>query len=69
MRTIVLKEDATLSPKLKKNFPHSEARRYQADLAETIYRELSSGSTNIAVEGPTGLGKWSLVDVGTVGSP
>ena len=69
MRTIVLREDATLSPKLKQYFPHSELRRFQADIAETIYRELGEGSRNILLEGPTGLGKWSLVDVGTVGSP
>ncbi|MEM0483037.1 MAG: hypothetical protein QXM16_09185 [Nitrososphaerota archaeon] len=60
MKTVALRDSAELSPKLRRHFPHQNPRPYQADLAESVYRNLINGSTNILLEGPTGLGKWGM---------
>jgi Rad3-related DNA helicase len=42
---------------VREYFPHQSIRRYQGDLANSIYQALTSGEKNIVVEAPTGLGK------------
>ena len=56
MKVVELKEDSELLENIRKRFPHSELRRYQADIANSIYESLGS-SKLILLEGPTGLGK------------
>ncbi len=57
MEVIDLKADAELLREIRDYFPHSETRKYQADLANNIYELLVDGVRNIVVEAPTGLGK------------
>ncbi len=42
---------------IREHFPHTEARKFQADLANNVYALLVDGERNIVVEAPTGLGK------------
>ncbi len=57
MKVIDLKPDAELMEEIRDYFPHMEARKFQADLANNIYALLADGERNIVVEAPTGLGK------------
>jgi hypothetical protein len=57
VRIIDLEPDAELLGKVREHFPHQGVRRYQADLANTVYEALAGGERNIVVEAPTGLGK------------
>jgi Rad3-related DNA helicase len=57
MKTIDLKPDTEMLKEIKEYFPHQNIRRYQGDLANSIYQALTSGEKNIVVEAPTGLGK------------
>jgi superfamily II DNA or RNA helicase len=57
MRIIDLKPDAELLGKIREHFPHQGVRKYQADLANTMYEALAGGEKNIVIEAPTGLGK------------
>ncbi|MEM0348967.1 MAG: hypothetical protein QXD24_02120 [Candidatus Caldarchaeum sp.] len=56
VRVVELIEDVELLQKLKKFFPHTGLRRFQASIANSIYEGLGSGKL-ILLEGPTGLGK------------
>jgi len=60
VRVIELKEGAELRSDLRRHFPHNETRKYQADLANQLYDELTT-TKNVVVEAPTGLGKTSAV--------
>jgi DNA excision repair protein ERCC-2 len=60
VRVIELVRDAELVDDLRKFFPHTEARPYQADLANRLYDELTT-TKNVVVEAPTGLGKTAAV--------
>jgi Rad3-related DNA helicase len=57
MRVVELREEAPLLEGLRRYFPHGELRRYQADIANSVYESLNSGAKNVLLEGPTGLGK------------
>ena len=57
MRAVDLKPDAELLREVREHFPHQSLRRYQADLANSVYEALLGGEKNIVVEAPTGLGK------------
>jgi Rad3-related DNA helicase len=57
MRVVDLKGDIELFKEVREYFPHQSIRRYQGDLANSIYQALTSGEKNIVVEAPTGLGK------------
>lgn len=56
MKAINLEQYASMDPAVREYFPHGSARRYQADLANQVYRCLRAGAANIVVECPTGLG-------------
>jgi superfamily II DNA or RNA helicase len=60
VRVIELKEGAELRSDLRRHFPHSETRKYQADLANKLYDELMT-TRHVVVEAPTGLGKTCAV--------
>lgn len=57
MKVVELKPDEKLIKEVQEYFPHPTLRKYQADLANNVYRFLKEGSRNIVVECPTGLGK------------
>jgi hypothetical protein len=57
MRVVDLKPDAEMLKEVREYFPHRDVRRYQADLANSVYEALLAGEKNIVVEAPTGLGK------------
>lgn len=57
VRVIDLREDAELEDRLRRNFPHRETRKYQADLANQLFNCLTNNLTTVVVEAPTGLGK------------
>jgi Rad3-related DNA helicase len=57
MKTVDLKPDAEMLKEVREYFPHQSIRKYQGDLANSIYQALTSGEKNIVVEAPTGLGK------------
>jgi len=57
MKVIDLKPDVEMLDVVKRYFPHSSLRRYQADLANNVYEALTGGEKNVVVEAPTGLGK------------
>ncbi|MEM4168016.1 MAG: hypothetical protein QXS96_07665 [Candidatus Caldarchaeum sp.] len=57
MKVVNLREDTTLPEKLRRRFPHAEARRYQADLSLQLYDYLTNNAKTVVVEAPTGLGK------------
>jgi Rad3-related DNA helicase len=57
VKTVDLKPDAEMLKEVKEYFPHQSIRRYQGDLANSIYQALTSGEKNVVVEAPTGLGK------------
>ena len=52
-----LEAHAVMDAKVREHFPHQNARRYQADLANSVYEALLAGERNIVVEAPTGLGR------------
>jgi len=52
-----LKPDAEMLKEVREYFPHRDVRKYQADLANSVYEALLAGEKNIVVEAPTGLGK------------
>lgn len=60
MKTVDLKPDAEMLKEVEEYFPHQSIRRYQGDLANSIYQALTNGEKNIVVEAPTGLGKAGL---------
>jgi DNA excision repair protein ERCC-2 len=60
VKTIDLKEDAELRSGLRRYFPHTNMRAYQADLANRLFETLTS-TRHAVVEAPTGLGKTSAV--------
>ena len=66
MKVIDLKEDVELLDVLRKHFPHPNLRKYQADLANNVYRALANGEKNIIVEAPTGLGKTAAIYAGVM---
>ena len=57
MKTVDLKPDTELFKEVREYFPHQTARKYQGDLANSVYQALTSGEKNIVVEAPTGLGR------------
>jgi hypothetical protein len=57
MRVVDLKPDAEMLKEVREYFPHRDVRKYQADLANSVYEALLAGERNIVVEAPTGLGK------------
>jgi Rad3-related DNA helicase len=57
VKVIDLKPDAEMLKEVREYFPHRDVRRYQADLANSVYEALLAGEKNIVVEAPTGLGK------------
>ncbi|MCL7383813.1 MAG: hypothetical protein LZ174_05960 [Thaumarchaeota archaeon] len=57
MKTVDLKPDAEMLKEVGEYFPHQSIRKYQGDLANSIYQALTSGEKNVVVEAPTGLGK------------
>jgi Rad3-related DNA helicase len=57
MKVIDLKPDVEMLDVVKRYFPHSSLRRYQADLANNVYEALTGDEKNVVVEAPTGLGK------------
>ena len=57
MRIVDLKPDAEMLKEVREYFPHRDVRRFQADLANSVYEALLAGEKNIVVEAPTGLGK------------
>jgi hypothetical protein len=57
MRVVDLKPDAEMLKEVREYFPHRDVRRFQADLANSVYEALLAGEKNIVVEAPTGLGK------------
>jgi Rad3-related DNA helicase len=58
MRIIDLQRNVDLLEKVRRYFPHTNVRAYQADLANRLFETLTT--TRIAVvEAPTGLGKWA----------
>lgn len=56
MKVIDLKPDAEMLGEVREYFPHQIVRKFQGDLANSIYQALKSGEKNIVVEAPTGLG-------------
>jgi len=67
MRIIDLqKKNADLRPEVRRYFPHTTVRAYQADLANNVYRALANGEKNIVVEAPTGLGKTAAIYAGAM---
>ena len=59
MKVIDLLRDADLFPEVRRYFPHTNVRAYQADLANKLYEALTSTVRIVIVEAPTGLGKWA----------
>jgi len=57
MKVIDLKPDEELAKEVREYFPHPALRKYQASLANSVYKCLLDGAENIVVECPTGLGK------------
>jgi len=57
MKTVDLREDVEMLDVVKRYFPHSSLRRYQADLANNVYEALTNSEKSIVIEAPTGLGK------------
>ncbi|MEM4498161.1 MAG: hypothetical protein QW692_04975 [Nitrososphaerota archaeon] len=57
MKVIDLKPDEELAKEVREYFPHPALRKYQASLANSVYKCLLDGARNIVVECPTGLGK------------
>lgn len=57
MKVVDLKMDEKLVREVREFFPHPAVRKYQADLANNVYRCLVDGAGSIVVECPTGLGK------------
>jgi Rad3-related DNA helicase len=57
MRVVDLKGDIELFKEVREYFPHQSIRKYQGDLANSVYQALTNGEKNIVVEAPTGLGK------------
>ncbi|MEM0462447.1 MAG: hypothetical protein QXH32_08800 [Candidatus Caldarchaeum sp.] len=57
MKAVDLKENNSLPQRLRRFFPHSETRKFQADLAIQLYDFLDNGQRTVVVEAPTGLGK------------
>jgi superfamily II DNA or RNA helicase len=60
VKTVDLKPDAEMLKEVEEYFPHQSIRRYQGDLANSIYQALTNGEKNMVVEAPTGLGKAGL---------
>jgi superfamily II DNA or RNA helicase len=60
MKTVDLKPDTEMLKEVKEYFPYQSIRKYQGDLANSVYQALTSGEKNIVVEAPTGLGKAGL---------
>jgi Rad3-related DNA helicase len=58
MRVIDLQRDADLLAEVRRYFPHTNVRAYQADLANRLFEALKSIRV-IVIEAPTGLGKWA----------
>jgi superfamily II DNA or RNA helicase len=58
MRVVDLQKNADLFPEVRRYFPHSTVRAYQADLANRLFEALKSIRV-IVIEAPTGLGKWA----------
>jgi hypothetical protein len=56
MRVVDLQRDADLFPEVRRYFPHTNVRAYQADLANKLFETLTTMRI-IVVEAPTGLGK------------
>jgi superfamily II DNA or RNA helicase len=54
----LLQRDADLLAEVRRYFPHTNVRAYQADLANRLYETLRTTRV-IVVEAPTGLGKWA----------
>ena len=57
MKTVDLKPDVEIFKEVREYFPHQTVRKYQGDLANSVYQALTSGEKNIVVEAPTGLGR------------
>jgi superfamily II DNA or RNA helicase len=57
MKVINLQKDADLKEEVRRCFPHTNVRAYQADLANKLYETLQSRKITV-IEAPTGLGKW-----------
>ena len=57
MKTVDLKPDVELFKEVREYFPHQTVRKYQGDLANSVYQALTSGEKNIVIEAPTGLGR------------
>lgn len=51
-----LRPEAELFREVRGFFPHAGLRRFQADLANQVYRHLTDGFRDLCVEAPTGLG-------------
>jgi len=66
VKVIDLREDVELLDVLRKHFPHPNLRKFQADLANNVYRALANGEKNIIVEAPTGLGKTAAIYAGVM---
>jgi Rad3-related DNA helicase len=58
VRVIDLQRDADLLAEVRRYFPHTNVRAYQADLANRLFEALKSIRV-IVIEAPTGLGKWA----------
>ena len=52
-----LKPDVEIFKEVREYFPHQTVRKYQGDLANSVYQALTSGEKNIVIEAPTGLGR------------
>jgi len=59
LRVVDLEPDAKMLKKVREYFPHRDTRRFQADLANSVYEALLGGEKNIVAEAPTGLGRSS----------
>jgi len=57
MKTVDLKPDVEIFKEVREYFPHQTVRKYQGDLANSVYQALTSGEKNIVIEAPTGLGR------------
>lgn len=58
MKVVDLQRDVDLLDEVRRYFPHTNVRAYQADLANKLYETLQSRKISV-IEAPTGLGKWA----------
>jgi superfamily II DNA or RNA helicase len=58
VKVIDLQKYADLLPEVRRYFPHTNVRVYQADLANRLFEALTTRRV-VVVEAPTGLGKWA----------